>query len=197
MRHILAVALLALGMLLAPVGASAQTTVELIAADIDAWWAAVFAERGLAYSSPRLDQVDEPGIEFCAGIDVFYTPAGYCFTNNTVFFSTLFASPDSLVWLPVISHEWVHHIQGLADTGVGSLLESELQADCFSGAFVAAAADADWISPVIASQALQLTQSAGDVWFELPFEEQVHGNKAERALAFMTGMNGGLAACGI
>ena len=59
------------------------------------------------------------------------------------------------------------------------------------------AADADWISPVIASQALQLTQSAGDVWFELPFEEQVHGNKAERALAFMTGMNGGLAACGI
>ena len=44
--------------------------------------------------------------------------------------------------------------------------------------------------------ALSLTQGAGDVWFFLPTDAPAHGNKAERALAFMSGMNGGVADCG-
>ena len=97
----------------------------------------------------------------------------------------------------MISHEWGHHIQNLIDTGVTSPLEYELQADCFAGAFVSYAQDADWINPAVSAFALQVTQSAGDIAFALGPEEGVHGSGAERAVAFMTGLNGGLSACGI
>ena len=184
--------------LLAPSVANAQSAAELIAADVDAWWSAEFAARGLAYSSPRLELVSEPGTEFCGFIDVFYAIAGYCSTNQTITVSTGFVSPDAIsVLLPLISHEWGHHIQNLTDTGAYTLIEQELQSDCFAGAFVAFAVDSDWISPAIAAMALQLTQSAGDVWWEGSFDEAIHGTKADRAIAFMAGQSGGLEACGL
>jgi uncharacterized protein len=184
--------------LLTPSLVSAQSAAEAIAVDIDAWWSAEFAARGLTYTSPRLELVSEPGTEFCGPIDVFYAPAGYCSTNQTITVSTGFVSPDTVaVLLPLISHEWGHHIQNLTDTGASTPLEQELQSDCFAGAFIAFAADADWISPVVAAMALQLTQSAGDVWWEGTFDEAIHGTKADRALAFMAGQSGGLEACGL
>ena len=168
--------------LLAPSMAKAQTAAEAIAADLDAWWAEQFAARGLVYTSPQLELVSEPGTEFCASIDVFYAPAGYCSTNQEITISTGFVSPDAVgALLPLISHEWGHHIQNLTDTGAYTPLEQELQADCFAGAFIDFAADSDWISPVVAAMALQLTQSAGDVWWEGSFDEAIHGTKADRA----------------
>ena len=184
--------------LLTPSVARAQTAAELIAADLDAWWSAEFAARGLTYISPRLEIVSEPGTEFCDFIDVYSAPAGYCPTNQTITISTGFVSPEAVsVLLPLLSHEWGHHIQNLIDTGAYTPLEQELQADCFAGAFIAFAAESEWISPVVAAIALQLTQSAGDVWWEAPFDESIHGTKAERALAFMAGQSGGLEACGL
>jgi uncharacterized protein len=184
--------------LLGPSVARAQTAAEGIAADVDAWWSNEFAARGIAYLSPQLEFVSEPGTEFCAGIDVFYAPAGYCATNQEITISTGFVSPDDVAFLlPLISHEWGHHIQNLTDTGAYTPTEQELQADCFAGAFIAFAADSDWISPVVAAMALQLTQSAGDVWWEGSFDEAIHGTKADRAIAFLAGQNGGLEACGL
>ena len=184
--------------LLAPSVAHAQTTADAIAADVDAWWRAELAARGLPYTSPQLELVSEPGTEFCNFIDVFFAPAGYCSTNQEITVSTGFVSPDNAaVLLPLISHEWGHHIQNLTDTGASTPLEQELQADCFAGAFIAFAADSDWISPVVAAMALQLTQSAGDVWWEGTSDEAIHGSKADRAIAFMAGQSGGLEACGL
>src|SRR5919107_5095818 len=142
-----ALALVIVLALLAPSIAKAQTSADAIAADVDAWWAEQFAARGLVYSSPRLELVSEPGTEFCASIDIFYAPAGYCATNQEITISTGFVSPDAVaVLLPLISHEWGHHIQNLTDTGASTPFEQELQADCFAGAFIAFAADSDWIS---------------------------------------------------
>src|SRR5919107_3191317 len=121
--------------LLTPSVANAQTTADAIAADVDAWWRAEFAARGLVYTSPQLELVSEPGTEFCAFIDVFYAPAGYCSTNQEITISTGFVSPDAIsVLLPLLSHEWGHHIQYLTDTGAATPLEQELQSDCFAGA---------------------------------------------------------------
>jgi uncharacterized protein len=195
-RFVLALAIVLT--LLAPSVTKAQTAADAIAADIDAWWSAEFAARGLAYTSPRLDLVSEPGTEICDFIDVFYTPAGYCSPNQTIYVSTGFVSSDNVAaLLPLISHEWGHHIQNLTDTGAYTPLERELQADCFAGAFIGFAAESDWISPVVAAIALQLTQSAGDVWWEGTFDEAIHGTKADRAIAFMAGQTGGLEACGL
>ena len=99
-RFVLALAIVLT--LLAPSVAKAQTAAEAIAADIDAWWSAEFAARGLAYSSPQLELVSEPGTEFCEFIDVFYAPAGYCATNQEITISTGFVSPDAVgVLLPL------------------------------------------------------------------------------------------------
>lgn len=183
--------------ILVPSTARAQSTSDLIAADIDAWWAAVFAERGLPYNSPRFKIVSEPGTEFCGPIDVFYAIAGYCASSQEITISTGLVSPESVnVVLTLLSHEWGHHIQNITDTGISSALESELQADCFAGAFIEYAKDSDWVSPVIGAMALQLTQSAGDVWWAVPFDEAIHGTQSDRAMAFLTGQEGGLAACG-
>jgi predicted metalloprotease len=182
---------------LAPSVAQAQSSAELIAADVDAFWAAQFAERGLPYSSPRFKIVTEPGTDFCDFIDTYSTPAGYCSTSQTVTVSTGWVSTEDVAsLLPMISHEWAHHVQFLVDTGITSALEAELQADCFAGAFVAYARESDWINPVVAAVALQITQSAGDISWDIAPEESIHGNQSDRALAFLTGLNGGLAACG-
>ncbi|MCC7022246.1 MAG: neutral zinc metallopeptidase [Thermomicrobiales bacterium] len=196
MKRVLIAVAVALA-LLAPTVVRAQSNAELIAADLDAWWAANFAERGLSYSSPRLEIVDQPGTNFCGFIDVFEGPAGYCATNRTVYLSTGFLSPDSITGvLPLISHEWGHHVQNLVDTGVSTPMEAELQADCFAGAFIQYATESDWISPAVGAMALQLTQSAGDVWWLVPADEAIHGSQSDRAIAFMTGLHGGLSVCG-
>ena len=97
----------------------------------------------------------------------------------------------------MLSHEWGHHIQWQTDTGVATVFQAEQQADCFAGAYMGHAADAGLVSAAAVTQALQLTQSAGDVSFLLPHNAPSHGTKAERALAFMTGMNGSPADCGV
>src|SRR5215212_1870706 len=184
--------------LLGPSVARAQTAAEGIAADVDAWWSNEFAARGLAYHSPQLELVSEPGTEFCAGIDVFYAPAGYCATNEEITISTGFVSPDDVAFLlPLISHEWGHHIQNLTDTGAYTPMEQELQADCFAGAFTAFAADSDWISPVGPAIPHKITQSTTAVRWDGSFDEAIHGTKADRAIAFLAGQNGGLEACGL
>jgi predicted metalloprotease len=195
-RLVLSLAIAAL--LLLPATVRAQSAAEEIAAAVDAWWAEELTARGIPYSSPRLELVTGPGMDFCGFIDTFAVPAGYCAPSQTVTVSTGFVSPESVIGLlPIISHEWGHHVQTLTDTGVSSPLEAELQADCFAGAFTAFAADADWISPVVGALALQLTQAAGDIWWLAPADEAIHGTAAERAVAFMTGHSGGLGACGL
>jgi predicted metalloprotease len=183
--------------LMAPSAVRAQSSADLIIADLDAWWAQQFADRGLAYSSPVFKVVSEPGQEFCGFIDVYESIAGYCASNRTITLSDAFVSPDAIsVILPILSHEFGHHIQNLTDTGITSAFESEQQADCFAGAFIQYATEADWISPVIGAMALQITQAAGDVWWAVPFDESIHGTQSDRAEAFLTGQLGGLEACG-
>ena len=199
MHHRLLVVALALAALVAPLSASAQSTVEWVVSDIDAYWAQQFANYGLAYTSPTLLSVDGPMETGCGEIQPYFSPGAYCAADQTVYYSTAWAPNDpssEILWWTVLSHEWGHHIQWQTDTGVTTVLEAELQADCFAGAYMSHARDAGLVSPEAVSSALSLTQSAGDVWFFLPHDAPAHGNKSERAMAFMTGMNGDPASCG-
>ena len=197
-RRMLAVAL-ALCALLAPLTVSAQSTIDVVVSDIDAFWAQQFANAGLAYASPTLVSIDGTMTTSCGNIDPYYSPGAYCAADQTVYYSTAWAPNDpaaEILWWTVLSHEWGHHIQWQVDTGVTTVLEAELQADCFAGAYLSHAQDIGVVSPEAVSMALSLTQGAGDVWFFLPHDAPAHGNKAERALAFMSGMNGDVADCG-
>jgi len=199
MRHPVLLIGLAVAMLVTPLAAAAQSTVEGVVGDIDAFWAQQFANAGLTYTSPHLVAVDTAMDTDCGPIDPSMSPGAYCAADDTVYYSTAWA-PDApgteILWWTVLSHEWGHHIQWLTDTGVSTVLESELQADCFAGAYMKHAEEEGLVSPAVVTMALSLTQSAGDVWFFLPADAPAHGNKADRALAFMTGMNGGVGDCG-
>ena len=199
MPHRMLVMALALCALFAPLTVSAQSTIVLVVNDIDAYWAQQFANAGLAYASPTLLSIDGPMTTSCGDIDPYFSPGAYCAADQTVYYSTAWAPNDAageILWWTVLSHEWGHHIQWQVDTGVTTVVEAELQADCFAGAYLSHAQDIGVVSPEAVSMALSLTQSAGDVWFFLPHDAPAHGNKAERALAFMSGMNGDVADCG-
>jgi len=199
MVHRLLVVTLALWALVAPLTVEAQTTIDLVVNDIDAFWAEQFANAGLTYTSPTLVSINGPMATNCGDIDPYYSPGAYCAADQTVYYSTAWAPNDptaEILWWTVLSHEWGHHIQWQIDTGVTTTLEAEQQADCFAGAYMSHAEAIGLVSPEAVSMALSLTQAAGDVWFFLPDDAPEHGNKAERALAFMRGLNGGVADCG-
>lgn len=190
---------LALVAALAPLTAPAQSTVEMVVADIDAFWAQQFANYGLAYTSPGLRSVEGQMDTGCGPINPYFGPGAYCAADGTVYYSTAWAPDDAgseILWWTVLSHEWGHHIQWLADTGVTTYYEAEQQADCFAGAYMRHAQRIGLVDPGAVSMGLGLTQSAGDVWYQVPEGAPAHGNKAERAMAFMAGMNGGVGDCG-
>ena len=199
MRLRLIVAMVAVWALLMPPTASAQSTIELVVSDIDAYWSQQFANAGLVYASPGLRSIDGAMETSCGAIDPYVSPGAYCAADQTVYYSTAWAPNEpaaEILWWTVLSHEWGHHIQWQTDTGVATVLDAELQADCFAGAYMSRAADLGLVSSVAVTQALSLTQSAGDVWFFLPDDAPAHGTKSERAIAFMSGMNGDVADCG-
>src|SRR4051812_22375168 len=199
MPHRLLVVAFALCALVAPLTAAAQTTVDLVVNDIDAFWAEQFANAGLTYTSPTLRSIDGPMTTSCGDIDPSFGPGAYCAADQTVYYSTAWSPDDpamEILWWTVLSHEWGHHIQWLVDTGVHTTFDAEQQADCFGGAYMHHAEDAGMVSPEAVTTALSLTQSAGDVWFFLPADSPQHGNKSQRAMAFMTGMNGTIYDCG-
>src|SRR5690242_4770076 len=67
----LAVALALLAVLLAPNMVRAQSSADLIFADLDAYWSQQLAERGIPYSSPRFKFVDYYGEELCGFLDAY------------------------------------------------------------------------------------------------------------------------------
>ena len=120
MPHRLLVVALALCALVAPLTAAAQTTIDLVVNDIDAFWAEQFANAGLTYTSPTLRSIDAPMTTSCGDIDPYYSPGAYCAADLTVYYSTAWAPNDpagEILWWTVLSHEWGHHIQWQVDTG--------------------------------------------------------------------------------
>lgn len=199
MRKLLLVFAIVSGMLLAPPTASAQSTVDVIVGTLDAFWAQSFADAGLAYESPRIVAIDGPMTTACGDIAPDFGPGAYCAADQTIYYSTAWSPNDpgaEILWWTVLGHEWGHHIQWLTDTGISTEFDAEQQADCFSGAFLNYAKDASLLSPLALSLATGVTQSAGDVWFDVPPDSPDHGNKVERPEAFMSGVNGGIGACG-
>src|SRR4051794_26775569 len=77
MRVVLAAILLMVSLTVTPGAVRAQTTVDLIAKALDTYWSAQFADLGLTYYSPRVKEVSAPGMDYCDGFDVYYTPAGF------------------------------------------------------------------------------------------------------------------------
>ncbi|MDQ3412636.1 MAG: neutral zinc metallopeptidase [Chloroflexota bacterium] len=180
-------------------GARAQSSVESVFADIDAYWAATFAEAGIGYYSPLVAVVDGVLETGCGPIDPSFGPGAYCALDQTLYFApswfgNLDFATENAAFLLVMSHEWSHHIQVLL--GISDISILEPQADCLSGVYLANAEERGLVSPGDLAQALRIVNSAGDVpWLDpgaFP-----HGPGTLRSIAFIGGQSGGLEGCGL
>jgi uncharacterized protein len=184
---------------------------------IQAYWQDVF-------SASKLDYRQAPTIIFSAAIDSAcgYTTSAsgpfYCPLDGSVYLDLTFfddlrtqlgAEGGPLAEGYVIAHEYGHHVQDLLGaldrqgqtTGAQGLsVRIELQADCYSGSWVANAADTGFLETPTDAQigeALDAAAAVGDDRIQrrtsgrVDPESWTHGSSAQRQSWFRVGYQGG------
>lgn len=154
----------------------------------------------------------------------------YCPPDQTVYIDTAFfdqlrsqfgASGGNLAQMYIVAHEWGHHIQNIVGTMNGLDLQDagptsdgvrlELQADCYAGAWVAAASDTEDASGIALlkeptdaeiTDALDAANVVGDDYIQENLgggqvnpETWTHGSSEQRQSWFRTGFTQGVGAC--
>jgi uncharacterized protein len=193
------------------------------------FWETTFAANSLEYRDPTVQLFDRQVETGCGGatsaVGPFYCPPDERIYLDTTFFQQMRdqfgASGGSLAQLYVLAHEWGHHIQNVTgdlqrvqqgDTGPQSTgVRSELQADCYAGAWMAAAsqtADDDGSAPILVAptqqemnDALNAAAAIGDDRLQqmggggVNPEGWTHGSSEQRQTWLTTGYNEGVGAC--
>jgi predicted metalloprotease len=160
-----------------------------------------------------------------SAVGPFYCPPDQSVYIDTAFFDQLRtqfgASGESLAQMYIVAHEWGHHIQNIVGTMNGLDLQDagptsdgvrlELQADCYAGAWVAAASDTADASGVQLlkeptraeiADALNAAEVVGDDYIQENLgngqvnpETWTHGSSEQRQSWFQTGFESGVGAC--
>lgn len=193
------------------------------------FWTTTMAANNIEYADPSVQLFDRQVSTGCgdasSAVGPFYCPPDQRIYLDETFFAQLRdqfgASGGSLAQLYVLGHEWGHHIQNLTgqlgrvqqgDTGPqSSAVRSELQADCYAGAWIAGAsqtADNDGSAPVLEApteqqmtDALNAAQVIGDDSLQemsgggVNPEGWTHGSSEQRQTWLLNGYNGGVGAC--
>lgn len=154
----------------------------------------------------------------------------YCPPDQTVYIDTAFfeqlqtqfgATGQSLAQMYIVAHEWGHHIQNITGTMDGLDLQDagptsdgvrlELQADCYAGAWVAAASDTEDASGIALlkeptdveiADALNAAEVVGDDYIQENLgngqvnpETWTHGSSESRQKWFNAGFTQGVGVC--
>lgn len=196
------------------------------ATSLDAYWAEEAAAIGVtSYATPDF-YLFEGGTETGCGsatsaVGPFYCPPDSALYMDTGFFEDLRtrfgAEGGPLAEMYVVAHEWGHHMQNLTgvlaqsqdgDTGpTSNAVRVELQADCFAGAWAAAASDTEDPSgtPLLEEitdeqvrQAVTAAEAVGDDRIQGTTANShtwTHGSADQRQNWFLTGFRGGSTAC--
>ena len=196
---------------------------------MSSFWTATMQANDLEYADPSVQLFDRQVSTGCgsatSAVGPFYCPPDRRIYIDTTFFQQMRdqfgASGGSLAQLYVLAHEWGHHIQNVTgqlgrvqqgDTGPqSSAVRSELQADCYAGAWIAGAAetpDDDGGAPVLIApteqemaDALNAAQTIGDDRLQemtgggINPDGWTHGSSEQRQTWLMNGYNGGVGAC--
>jgi predicted metalloprotease len=211
-------------------GKQANASVECrmvgAATSLDDYWAQEAPQLGVnSYATPQFflfDQVTDTGCgQATQAVGPFYCPNDTAIYLDTGFFQDLRTKYGStggpLAQLYVVAHEWGHHIQSLTgvlgrtqdgQTGPASAsVRTELQADCYAGAWVAAAAGTEdptgtpLLEPVTEAQiadALSAASAVGDDRIQgtsAHSETWTHGSSEQRQKWFLAGYQGGPGSC--
>lgn len=196
---------------------------------MSAFWTATMQANDLQYADPSVQLFDRQVQTGCgaatSAVGPFYCPPDQRIYLDETFFQQMRdqfgANGGSLAQLYVLAHEWGHHVQNTTgqldrvqqgDTGPqSSAVRSELQADCYAGAWMAGAsqtADNDGGAPVLEqptqqqmNDALDAAKTIGDDRLQqmggggVNPEGWTHGSSEQRQTWLSNGFNGGVGAC--
>lgn len=215
-------------------GEDANESVECLmvgaGASIDDFWVENYsAVAGNEYRTPSFDLFEASTTTGCGSASSatgpFYCPGDETIYIDTSFFQQLRQPPfdttgGPLAQLYIAAHEWGHHIQAISGimesadrSGTGPDSDSvriELQADCFAGAWVAAASETDdargtnYLETPTQAQvtdALDAAAAVGDDRIQegsgqgVNSEAWTHGSSEQRQRWFTTGYEQGPGAC--
>ncbi|KZE95751.1 hypothetical protein AVP42_00025 [Agromyces sp. NDB4Y10] len=198
-------------------------------ASLEEYWQDAAPTIGLEYTPPQDFILFEQAVSTGCGNASSATGPFYCPPDQTIYIDTSFydqlesrfgAEGGPLAEMYVVAHEWGHHIQNIAgvldstrdgQTGPASnAVRVELQADCFAGAWAAAASSTEDpegqpflqpISPEEYEQAIGAAAAVGDDRIQEATQGQVdphtfsHGTSEQRVRWFATGFEQGVGAC--
>ncbi|MFZ7087534.1 KPN_02809 family neutral zinc metallopeptidase [Curtobacterium sp. RRHDQ10] len=200
---------------------------EGAAESLDAYWTTESGQLGFAYRAPEFFLFDGSTDTGCgqasSSTGPFYCPPDRAIYLDTAFYDDLQdrygSSGGPLAQMYVVAHEWGHHVQQLEGTfattdrssGASSgSVRTELQADCYAGAWVGAAATTEdangrtFFAPISRAQvadALSAASAVGDDRIQSASGGQVdpdsftHGTSAQRQRWFAQGYEQGAARC--
>jgi predicted metalloprotease len=142
-----------------------------------------------------------------AAVGPFYCPMDEKVYVDLSFYKTLrdrMGAPGDFAQAYVIAHEVGHHVQKLSGRlgeGRENSVSTELQADCFAGAWAADADRRDLLEVGDVDEAMNAATAVGDDTLQrrqtgyVRPETFTHGSAAQRRSAFTRGMKGGPRAC--
>jgi uncharacterized protein len=177
--------------------------VELAALDINDFWEGVFDEIDERYVAPDVEVSGRA--EFRTGCGRISAEVGpfYCPPDHKIYLPEWFMDYEletvgDFAVVVILAHEWGHAIQsqweGVRDEF--SIL-TELQADCFAGAYTRHAADFSenvTLSEGDLQEGVVALYFAGDLSTDW-FDETAHGDSQQRLTMFLTGFQDGYASC--
>ena len=173
----------------------------LVKVVVEYYWEDIFAENSEVYSRITVfEGYTPPGFSPCGELgpeNAFYCPANAGVYYHAAFLDGYFLEIGPMASAYIIGHEIGHHVSWELDwiPGVNlSRKQSELQADCFAGAW-AGASDAEFeLAPEDLAAATAAVLSVGqpeETWFN----PDLHGTGKQRLSAFGAGFDEGPSIC--
>lgn len=130
--------------------------------------------------------------------------AFYCIPANAVmwdgvnFFHPIYQNFGDKAITYIIAHEYGHAAQFLSGTvppGVRTV-STELQADCYAGAYLAYAESQGYLSPGEGREVVSIAIAVGQSRIGTSWLERTHGTSAQRTAALNRGFEQGAQSCG-
>ncbi|HKP52610.1 MAG TPA: neutral zinc metallopeptidase [Chloroflexia bacterium] len=178
-----------------------QTLVIFAAEDINSFWVDKFKQENAEYAAPE---------QFIAYNEPIDTPCGpallnnafYCSLDHSIYYHYDFLidqlnSDGDFAPVTILAHEWGHLVQGNLGFLQGQYLtiQTELQADCFAGAWALHAGEMGYLEEGDLDEGANSLFKAGDD-IDFPwFKPGAHGQPEERIDAFVMGLENGPDAC--
>ncbi|HEX3052322.1 MAG TPA: neutral zinc metallopeptidase [Aggregatilineaceae bacterium] len=184
---------------------SVKELLTLVEADLNDYWSQVFAENGVDYT-PIEDVVLYGGPIRSACGPTQMGNAFYCLLDHSIYLDSTLLSRQmkeigDFAVATILAHEWGHSISwqiGYFD-GAAFTIQTELQADCFAGAY-ASYLDSGKSQYLVleegdleegANSLFRFGDPEGGSWFD----PNAHGDGEQRYAAFWNGFENGPGAC--